>query len=434
MCMRYLSMSEKSEFLIARILRVNLRVVAMVIAVLAYACLGSPTPDTLSWVEVFVGGVLVFAVGVAAFRHVFFSFSEGRHVGAWFVVGQMFLIVGLVSGVCGALVSDASFMAIMRDVLPFGFLFLPLFLLGLNKRLGFERIYLTAFLCLGVIFALRAGGAGVGGAFMPSFIAGGEALYYLGNSPAVLFLALFGLGCAMEVLSRGVGVRSLVVAVICLAGCAAAVLPIVMTAQRASMAAIVVYGIVVFGVLFMRYPRRMLFVGTGFGVFVAFAFGGFLLDAYEGVVSKSSLVGANMRAEEWAAVWGQISQHPLTLIFGRGWGAFFASPAVADIEVSYTHSLLSMMLLKIGVLGFGLCVLYIGALFLALLRCFRGGEVLVLALAAPLLIDVFLYAAYKSLDFGLLLGMISVVILRDSKISRIASDAPLLYENSKGVT
>jgi len=219
-----------------------------------------------------------------------------------------------------------------------------------------------------------------------------------------------------------------------LAGCAAAVLPIVMTAQRASMAAIVVYGIVVFGVLFMRYPRRMLFVGTGFGVFVAFAFGGFLLDAYEGVVSKSSLVGANMRAEEWAAVWGQISQHPLTLIFGRGWGAFFASPAVADIEVSYTHSLLSMMLLKIGVLGFGLCVLYIGALFLALLRCFRGGEVLVLALAAPLLIDVFLYAAYKSLDFGLLLGMISVVILRDSKISRIASDAPLLYENSKGVT
>jgi len=44
-------------------------------------------------------------------------------------------------------------------------------------------------------------------------------------------------------------------------------------------------------------------------------------------------------------------------------------------------------------------------------------------LSAPFLIDVFLYAAFKSLDFGILLLLISAVVFFQKGDEVIASDA-----------
>ena len=112
-----------------------------------------------------------------------------------------------------------------------------------------------------------------------------------------------------------------------------------------------------------------------------------------------------MRLEELSAVWDVVSANPLTLLFGAGWGAGFASPAVADIHVQFTHSLVSGMLLKTGLVGLFLSLFYLCALSLRLFQL-RLGVVWPLAIMAPVLIDVFLYASYKSLDFGLVLLVI----------------------------
>ena len=209
------------------------------------------------------------------------------------------------------------------------------------------------------------------------------------------------------------GGRALTVSMACFGGCLLCVLPIVITAQRASMAAIVVYAFLALGVLWLRAPWRMSVVAVVMGTVIIMTFGGSIAEAYATFSTKSDLVGANMRFEEWAAVWGEISAHPLTLLFGQGWGASFSSPAVADINVNYTHSLLSSMLLKLGLTGFVLCGAYICGLLYALMRIFRSNEIIVMAIVAPILIDVFLYAAFKSLDFGLLLTLIPVMIYRD---------------------
>lgn len=405
--MRCSFVSEKSPLsqssFIGRVLRADLSVVAFVMAVLVYGVFGSPTPSHLGVVEVLVGGLLVFAMGAAGLRGVF-CVADGRPV--WFWFGQLLLVYGVVAGLIGAAISGHDFIGMMRDFVPFCFLFLPMFFLPLFERMERPFLYVYAFIALGVLFGVRAG------APMLGMVYGGwgyDALYYLGNSPSVLFAALFCFGMAIEVLARGItGGNAIRAAVLlCLAGIA--LVPIAMTMQRASVAAFLVYGVLAFLILFMRAPRRMVVVGAGIGFVVLALFFPVFAEVFGRLQSKTALVGQNMRAEEWAAVWGEVSGHPLVFLFGNGWGSSFQSPAVADIEVTFTHSLLSSMLLKVGVIGFGLCFAYIIALLWALVGAFRRAPLLVMAVVAPLLIDVFLYAAYKSLDFGLLLGFVPLL-------------------------
>lgn len=410
--MRFVAVSPFSDFLIMRVLRSDLRLVALFLGIAVYAMFGSPTPNVLGGSEVVVGGLLVFAIGAAGFLPVL-KCLHGKE--RWFHVGQVFLVYGLIAGVVGGLASSAGLGAMVRDVLPFGFMFLPLFLMRFCEG---GRVMVGVFAVLGLVFAVRASAPVLG----LSFGLGYDALYYLGNSPAVLFAAMFLFGAGLQGLARDLSVRSGVKAAVCFGLVFLALVPIVVTAQRAGMAAFAVYAVLAFGVLFMRAPRRMVVVGSVLAAVTVLVFGGMINEAFQGVEAKSALVGANMRFEEWAAVWSEITGNPLTFLFGQGWGASFSSPAVADIEVNFTHSLLSSMLLKLGFVGFLLCGVYVGALFWALLRVFRREPLIVMAIAAPLLIDVFLYAAFKSLDFGLLLALIPIVVFSgDERAEPIAS-------------
>jgi len=139
---------------------------------------------------------------------------------------------------------------------------------------------------------------------------------------------------------------------------------------------------------------------------------------YDLLAHKTHLVGQNMRLEELKAVWHTISSSPLSLIFGMGWGGGFHSPAVADIYVNYTHGLFTSMLLKTGLIGLGLSLLYIGALLKHLLTHIRYALIPVLALLGPILIDTILYASFKSLDFGLILLLAAYIHLHAQPIAK----------------
>ncbi|MFK7840148.1 MAG: O-antigen ligase family protein [Bdellovibrionales bacterium] len=394
-------------------------------AVLIYALFGSPTPDHLGWVELIVGMLLCVVFLKPA---IVLLRNNKPDYPFWVMFGFIFLLFGLCVGLIGAAVSGASFNNVIRDVLPFGFLFLPLLLIEYARSEVFSRAYFIVFICLGLCFSLRATAPlwGFSDQFRYDF------LYYLGNSPAVLFAALFTFGFAIMKLMRGFDVRSIFIAFVCFFASFACVLPMIMTSQRASLLAVVIYVGVVFSLGFARAPRRMMLLIVVFAFILFNFFSSMLHGIYNDFIEKSRMVGANMRFEEWQAVWSEISSHPLSLFFGVGWGTHFSSPAVADVEVNYTHSLLSAMLLKLGLLGFVMCGAYIGGLIVFLFRHARGHVILIFAIMAPLLIDVFLYAAYKSFDFGLLLGMISVVCMQSFEQSRIASYGPVRYENSKG--
>jgi len=359
--------------------------------------------------------LLLVAIGFGGFLS---AISRGQGA-LWFSFGQAFLFYGVFAGLLGAAFGGGDVIPMVRDLIPFGFMFLPLFMAHMWRDWAGMRVVLVAFLLLGIVFSARTSGLLLG----IDFYFGYEALSYLANSPAVLFSALFLCGCGLARLSKPLTFKSVLVGAALVLGGLVVFIPVVMTAQRASMAAFVVYNLIVFGFLFLKAPRRMSVIGIVIISLIAVFMGELLGGVFDVIARKSEIVGDNQRIEDVIAVWTAISHNPMTLLFGLGWGASFESPAVMDIEVYFTHSLLSSMLLKIGIIGLLLCCCYVGALFLAMFRGFKGGFILILGLSAPFLIDVFLYAAFKSLDFGILLLLISAVVFFQKGDEVIASDA-----------
>ena len=115
-----------------------------------------------------------------------------------------------------------------------------------------------------------------------------------------------------------------------------------------------------------------------------------------------------MRVQELQAVWEAISSSWFTVAFGQGWGSSFASPAVGGLQVTFTHSLLTYVLFKMGVIGLFLTLIYLFFVFEKLLRLYFIDPVKGNAMLWPLIIPILLYASHKSFDFGMLLTLILI--------------------------
>ncbi|MGH1397614.1 MAG: O-antigen ligase family protein [Alphaproteobacteria bacterium] len=367
---------------------IQIRVAAFVVAMVVYGGFGSPTPDVLGGAEIVVAGLLLFAVGVEGGRY---ALVPARGGALWRQVGQGVLVYGLLAGLVMGVMQGNDLRLIVRDVIPFLFLVVPLFFAPLLQS---QSWWVVVAACgVGVLFAVRV---------VSGFEA--DALYYLGNSPLVLFTALLCAGVAIMRLAAGFKGRNILVAVAFLAVAGLCVLPLMMALQRASLAYMAVYAVIVLGLAFMRYPKRALVMVAVLGIPLLIYVS--QMDVMAALRRKSSLYGANMRVEEWAAVWEAVSASPFILLFGQGWGASFSSPAVADIEVNFTHSLLSSMVLKTGVVGLVFVLAYLAALAREGVRVLRVNPFVALALLGPIVIDVLFYAAYKSLDFGIILSLV----------------------------
>lgn len=387
------------------------RAVCLFSACMIYALFGSPTPDTLGWAEVCVGVLLALSVGIGRARDAVLQPIKKRF---WKTAGQFFLIYGMSVPLCVAVLSGHNATAIMRDVLPFLFLFLPLFLLQMIRaRPYYFRSTCFAILMIGLLFSLRSlsmrFGVGCG-------VWCGNELLYLENMPSVLFSCLFLLGMAMFFVYRRFSAGSIAVAAFLVL---LSVLPLVamaVTLQRASLGAVVLYLVLISGYFFYKSPAR------AFGVMVCAVIALTLINIsfahiFDSLIEKTQKVGLNMRPQEFEAVWHVVTRDLWTFLFGLGWGGHFNSPAVGGLSVNFTHNFFTSVLLKTGLLGVIFCVSYIAGLLERLSRVIFMNPVFGLALAGPIFIDLTLYASFKSLDFGLVLLMISssLVYFRQSE-------------------
>lgn len=377
----------------------HFKVGVLVGAILAYALWGSPTPDNPGALEVVLGIAFIVVVGFGGVKAaLLFKADEPPEK----MVARVFLYAGLTFPVAAMVINDNAPAYAVRDVAAFIFMMLPLFLWPLfqrNAQAG--KMLLYGVLALGLIFAVRT-------RIDLSFVGKGDALYYLSNMPSVLFAAIYFAGKAIERLTGScrfciarIGLFA-VLSWVC-------VLPMIETQQRASLGAFVLSMVIILASRFAVAPKRSFVIALGIGA-AALAFWGLLAPIFDRLLLKTTLVGGNMRVQEWQAVWDEISQNPLSIMFGQGWGARFASPAVADITVNFTHGLVTSLLLKMGVLGCMLGLGYIFTMLWAALKKLKTETTLVLAVTAPVLIDVFLYASFKSLDFGLVLALIPALL------------------------
>lgn len=405
----------------------DLRFLALLTALAYYGAFGSPTPDSFGMTEILIGFLILAAIPPACFMHLF-SAVKGAPWRRW---AQGLAAYGLSIPLLSGLVSGHDPALIVRDIISFVFLLLPLFLLppvGQGLAAGRQRWMVAAGVFVGLAFSLRVVWPFLAGRAEMT-LAGADPLY-LSIAPTVVFAAVMLPGLAAYALMRGVRVRNNIAA---LALAALGLFPfaaMALTLQRASLG--LAAGALVFLLVLAlwRWPRRALAPL----VLAAAALACLLpvvADVFSSLMEKQGSVGLNMRAQEAAAVFDAIAVSPWQGLFGLGWGATFESPAVGGMSVNYTHSLLTFYVLKTGLIGV-LCLSgYLFRLAAGLVRNLPAVPLLAAALAVPLAVDTLLYASYKSLDFGLILllcagpGAAGAVLLE--KGVKVAPKSALVY-------
>lgn len=378
----------------------DLRFYALLAAIAVYAGWGSPTPDSPGVPEFLTGLLLLAAAGVGPLAAALVLPPRTP----WRMAAWGLLVYGLTVPVAAGLLAGNPVEGMLRDVIPFLFLLLPLFLTPLAERKPVFRSHLTlAAAGLGIVFALRVL------APMPGFAAPAGDPLYLANAPTVLFAGLYAAGAAGFALYRAGGInrRGWASAAVCAAAALPPLAVMAVIGQRASMGAVAAGAAVLLLAAAAKRPLRAAVPALAL-LLLAVWFWPALSGLAHGLARKTEMVGFNMRAQEARAVLDALGASPSAVLFGRGWGASVASPAVGGMTVNFTHSLITTYWLKTGLAGLCLALGYLAALGAALPRLIFRNPVLGLALAAPFLIDILLYASFKSLDFGLILLLIAL--------------------------
>lgn len=379
------------------------RAIFLFFACLVYAILGSPTPDRFGSVEIVLAVLLALSIGAGNIRDLFVKSAGHRF---WKSAGQVFLLYGLSVPLLTGAIAGHGLGAILRDIAPFLCLFLPLFSLPvIRARPRYFRITLLGLILIGLFFSLRSLVMRFDISCSLDLWCANDELLYLENMPTVLFSCLFLIGSAITYAVRKISVGHVLVFSALVALAFIPLVAMIFTLQRASIGALVLYVACIYAYFFYKAPFKVfgaLFLGILALYVVDISFNWVFASLWE----KTRNVGLNMRMQEMAAVWEIVRKDPVTLIFGTGWGGHFNSPAVGGLSVNFTHNFFSSMLLKCGLIGVALCTAYIAGLLERLIRVIKKNPVFGLALAAPILIDLTLYASFKSLDFGLVLLMI----------------------------
>ncbi len=349
------------------------RFCALSAALILYGLFGSPTPDQPGWIEALIAGLLLLSVSIS-------FHMQARHA------FLPLLLVGLTLPLAHGIYAGYAPALILRDIIPFLFLCLPLFMDPGTRAPDFINLCLI----VGVCFAARVLGQGL------DLLPAQAELLYLANSPLVIFAAIVGLGRAgMDGYHRTISA----VSIVCGLGGLICLLAMLIDVQRAAIGAVIMSLFLLSLIGCIRAPRRMIWPAL-FTITILAACHDVMYQAWQGMAAKTALVGVNARWDEVKAVHDHVGGQWASALFGVGWGGQFNSPAVGGWSVPYTHSLLTYMLLKTGWLGVGVTILALAVCYRALLR---HPSLAALALFWAISIPTFLYASYKSLDFGLAL-------------------------------
>ncbi len=370
---------------------------------LVYAIVGSPTPDRFSVVEAVLGVFLALSIGIAHLRGLLVRSAGHRF---WKSAAQVFLVYGLTVPLLVGALYGHGILSMLRDVVPFICWFLPLFCLPvIRARPRYFRTTLLGIILIGLLFGLRSLVIRFDVSCGFNAWCAEEGLLYLENMPTVLFACLLLLGSAITYGVRKLSLGHVFVFYALVSLALIPLLAMIFTLQRASVGAMVLYIVSVYVYFFYKVPLKAL-GALVLGIIALYVVNISFEWVFMSLWDKTRNVGLNMRPQEMAAVWKVVSANPVTFLFGIGWGGQFNSPAVGGLVVNFTHNFFSFILLKCGLFGVVLCSAYIAGLLERLLRVIKKNPVFGLALAAPILIDLTLYASFKSLDFGLMLLMI----------------------------
>lgn len=368
---------------------------------LVYGVLADPTPSIIDAVSV-VSAILL----LASFSFVFLKktvLTSGQKSGFIFFTGCFLypLMNGIFSG-------HDPFL-ILRDFIPYlflfiGFFFLPYFWTDSQRTI---KVMVFGFIFIAMAFSFRRLGLIPYGMERDSVFQDPLALAVV---PEILFASVFLVSFAvLNALSRESLQHKLLLS--CLSFLFLIPLLSVMniSVMRASLAMIILTALFSLFIVFLNRPLA----GLGLLVFISSLVIAFLKPL--GTISqlfwlKTVMVGGNNRYLEFKTVLDQLLSDPFALLFGKGWGATIINPAVDYTDVLYTHSLFSSSLLKGGFVLLGGLIVYLLWLLTGIFKLLMKEKdplqmALCVAIILTLLVNIFIYAGYKTIGFGLVLAL-----------------------------
>lgn len=237
-----------------------------------------------------------------------------------------------------------------------------------------------------------------------------KALALLAYEPAVLFTASYA---PLALLESLLSVRRRAFALIWLLPALLCNYTLALFALRAPMI-LVVTTCLIFAVRNIRWQRtRIVYLLAG-GAIVTVSGVILFADLIRLTLVKQHAVGANGKITELLAVLEQAQSSLSAFLLGTGWGGVLSNPIYQSEATRFTHSLLSFLLLKCGLIGLiGLLGWYAYLCSHACSRATAGitavlNSKIYLAGGSTLLVGLLLQPTYKMLGFSMVLALLLV--------------------------
>lgn len=388
----------------------QIRFTSLISAILIYAIFSSPTPDAPSWIEAIIGALLCCSCAPKAFEILLRPNAPRPHWQNAAIIAILFTITApLIKG----LLSPHTPANIARDIIPTLYLFLPLFACDIFQNSPKRIKTLIASLTIAAIsFSLRSLPYDAQSLIVKLIasltIHNTQELTYFANAPTLLFTAGLSYAIVLHTIppsqiqnpikSTATALIALIVVTITLA---AMQIPL----QRASIAAFAGLALLAHINLTRQNPYKgiTLLIVSFLLITTIQTTESPITNLYQNFTEKTRTLGLNMRAEEWLEILNITAETWQKTLLGTGWGGGFNAPSADGDYITYAHGLIAATQLKTGIIGLCIYGFYITTLLHKLLKNTRKAPILTACIAAPLLINITLYGAYKSLDFGLLL-------------------------------
>ncbi|MCT4574841.1 MAG: peptide chain release factor N(5)-glutamine methyltransferase, partial [Alphaproteobacteria bacterium] len=420
----------------------HLQMQLLLLAITIYSIWGQPTPESLGVVEVVIAILLVISIGALNFLGVLTLrplFEKKRE--AFEKVGSVALSFLFIIPFVNGLIRGHSLSLIIRDAIPLLYSFIPVFMCSKISNRDTSRLYLVgvfAGVCLALRFLIISG--------FSWELLGEFGFYdnnmYLAISPFILFATLFMFLDFFEVKSLIKKGLTIFYSTICFGAMMA-------TSQRASIGSAVVFSSLY---VVNKSRKNILYVISALGMFALmyFYFGEYIDTSLNMLIEKTRAVGSNSRIEEFYAVISEIKNSVADILFGKGWGYKFQSPAIVDTKVGFTHCMFTYFVLKTGLLGTFLYSSYLALIFIKVFTNNKNINFISYSCLAPILISMTLYTGYKYFDFGcLLLIMLSTKIIpstvsqkrqdiinkfNEAKIDNPVLDSSIIMQKALGIS
>ncbi len=389
-------------------MKTELKTFLLSATLIIYAFFSSSTPDNIGIAEIAMGGLLIFFVGLRGVIEPAggFLFIRKKEVPnyIYFVFQLLFYILTIY----GLIFNHNTLDNYVRDIIPFIYLFLPLFFLPNMRAQPDYWLHLLVYLIslVGVSYSIRF------------FLIDPETVYRIGRTvvfgdlnyfpmdPAVIFTATFLLTIGIHKIVNG----SLISGSLHLVGGTIAYMSIIAILARAQIALVLIAILIN---LFLLFGRRMLFSSLIFMIVVGGVgyFGrDFFADVYGLIMQKFISVGLSSRDLEVMAVIDNGLGSNWTFFFGEGWGGLIANPITGYFQTRFVHNFLAYSFFKGGIIGLLLIVvyvfwfirIYIESLNLLTIASHMTTGIM-LASFNVIIINIIFEGGYKMFSFGLIL-------------------------------